>query len=59
MCLVPLYESPEYIYLTLGYSIIWTPCPCQVSFGYSVLEALTARYTGQRGELGEVDKDEM
>ena len=28
----------------------------QVSVGYSVLEAVTARYTGLRGELGEVSE---
>jgi dynactin complex subunit len=31
----------------------------KVSFGYSLMEAVTARYTGQRGELGDVDKSEM
>ena len=30
------------------------PTPVQVTGGYSVLEAVTARYTGQRGEMGEV-----
>lgn len=29
----------------------------QVSTGYSVLEAVTARYTGLRGELGEVSDE--
>ncbi|GAX83880.1 hypothetical protein CEUSTIGMA_g11305.t1 [Chlamydomonas eustigma] len=31
----------------------------KVSFGCSLLEAVIARYTGQKGELGDVDQSEM